>query len=122
MESGQSYVKDIQAAAPALGVTVYAVEVKGVDDFERAFAAVRGDRAGAVLLSGDPLFGVQRTRIIEFATKRRLPVMYAGSEAVEAGGLMSYSDNRVELYRRVAIYVDRILKGAKPADLPWKRR
>jgi putative ABC transport system substrate-binding protein len=68
-------VKDIQAAAPALSVTVYAVEVKGVDDFERAFAAVRGDRAGAVLLSGDPLFGVQRTRIIEFATKSRLPVM-----------------------------------------------
>jgi len=111
-------VKDIQAAAPALGVTVYAVEVKGVDDFERAFAAVRGDRAGAVLLSGDPLFGVQRTRIIEFATKSRLPVMYAGSEAADAGGLMSYSDNRVDLYRRVAIYVDKILKGAKPADLP----
>jgi putative ABC transport system substrate-binding protein len=111
-------VKDIQAAASALRVTGYAGEVKGVDDFERAFASVKRDRAGAVLLSGDPLFGVQRTRIIEFATKSRLPVMYAGSEAAEAGGLMSYSDNRVDLYRRVAIYVDKILKGAKPADLP----
>jgi putative ABC transport system substrate-binding protein len=106
-------VKDVQAAASTLGVKVYALEVKRVDDFERAFAAVRGNRAGAVLLSGDPLFGVQRTRIIEFATKSRLPVMYAGSEAPDAGGLMSYSDNRVDLFRRVAIYVDKILKGAK---------
>jgi len=111
-------VKDTQAAAPALGMTVYAVEVKGVDDFDRAFAAIKKDGAGGLLVPGDPMFGTERKRIHDFAVKNRLPAMYAGLETVERGGLMAYSTSLADLARRAAIYVDKILKGAKPADLP----
>jgi len=111
-------VKDTQAVAPALGMTVYPVEVKGVDDLEAAFAAIKKDRAGAVLVPGDPMFGSQRKRLADLAAKNRLPAMYSTLEYAEAGGLMAYGTSFAELYRRVAIYVDKILKGAKPADLP----
>jgi putative tryptophan/tyrosine transport system substrate-binding protein len=111
-------LKDTQAAAPALGMTVYAVEVKGIDDFERAFAAIRKHGVGGLLVPGDPLFGAERKRIHDFAVKNRLPAMYAGLETVERGGLMAYSTSLADLARRAATYVDKILKGAKPADLP----
>jgi ABC-type uncharacterized transport system substrate-binding protein len=111
-------LKDTQAAAPALGMTVYAVEVKGVDDFDRAFAAIRKHGVGGLLVPGDPLFGAERKRIHAFAVKNRLPAMYAGLETVERGGLMAYSTSLVDLARRAATYVDKILKGAMPADLP----
>jgi len=111
-------LKDSQAAAPALGLKVIAVDVKGVDDFERVFAAIKKDGAGGLLVPADPTFGSERKRIIDFAAKNRLPAMYSSSDNAEAGGLMSYGTNFVDLYRRVADYVDRILKGTKPADLP----
>jgi ABC-type uncharacterized transport system substrate-binding protein len=111
-------LKDTQAAAPALGMTVYAVEVKGVDDFDRAFAAIKKDGAGALLVPGDPMFGTEGERIVDFAVKNRLPVMHAGLGIVERGGLMAYSTSLPDLARRAATYVDKILKGAKPADLP----
>jgi len=111
-------VKDTQAAAPALGMTVYAVEVKGVDDFERAFTAMKRDGVGAFLVSGDPLFASQRERIMELAAKNRLPAMYATPETAEAGGLLAYGTSLADLARRAATYVDKILKGTKPADLP----
>ena len=111
-------LKDTQAAAPALGMTVYAVEVKGIVDFERAFAAIRKDGAGGLLVSGDPMFGTEGKRITNFAVKNRLPVMHAGLEVAERGGLMAYSTSLPDLARRAATYVDKILKGAKPADLP----
>jgi putative ABC transport system substrate-binding protein len=111
-------LKDTQAAAPALGMTVYAVEVKGVDDFDRAFAAIKKDGAGGLLVPGDPMFGTEGKRISDFAVKNRLPVMHAGLGSVERGGLMAYSTSLADLARRAATYVDKILKGAKPADLP----
>jgi putative tryptophan/tyrosine transport system substrate-binding protein len=111
-------LKDTQAAAPAFGMTVYAVEVKGVDDFDRAFAAIKKDGAGGLLVPGDPMFGTERKRIHDFSVKNRLPAMYAGLETVERGGLMAYSTSLADLARRAATYVDKILKGAKPADLP----
>jgi len=99
-------------------MTVYAVEVKGVDDFDRAFAAIKKDGAGGLLVPGDPMFGTDGKRISDFAVKNRLPVMHAGLESVERGGLMAYSTSLADLARRAATYVDKILKGAKPADLP----
>jgi putative ABC transport system substrate-binding protein len=111
-------LKDTQAAAPSLGMTVLAVEVKGSDDLERAFATIKKDRAGGLLVPGDPMFGSQRKRILDFAAKSRLPVMGATPENAEDGVLMAYGTDFAELYRRIAIYVDKILKGAKPADLP----
>jgi putative ABC transport system substrate-binding protein len=111
-------LKDTQAAAPALGMTVYAVEVKGVDDFDRAFAAIKKHGVGGLLVPGDPMLGTEGERIRDFAVKNRLPAMYAGLETVERGGLMAYSTSLADLARRAATYVDKILKGAKPADLP----
>ncbi len=85
-------LKDTQAAAPALGMTVYTVEVKGVDDFDRAFAAIKKDGTGGLLVPGDPMFGTEEKRISDFAVKNRLPVMYAALGQVERGGLIAYSN------------------------------
>src|SRR5919106_1654537 len=113
-------LKDTKAAAPALGMTVYAVEVKGVDDFERAFAAVRRDGAGGLLVPGDPMFGTETKRIVDFEVKNRLPAIHTGLRASESGALMAYSTSLADLARRAATYVDKILKGAKPAELPME--
>jgi putative ABC transport system substrate-binding protein len=95
-------------------------EARNPKEIDSAFAAMSRERAGALLILGDSLFGSQRRQISEFTMKRQLPSLFAqGSrEYVEAGGLMIYSPNLVDLERRAAIYVDKILKGAKPADLP----
>jgi ABC-type uncharacterized transport system substrate-binding protein len=111
-------LKDTQDAAPSLGITVLAVEVKGSADLERAFAAIKKDGAGGLLVPGDPMFGSHRKRILDFAAKSRLPVMGATPQNAEDGGLMAYGADFDDLYRRIALYVDKILKGAKPADLP----
>ena len=111
-------VKDTQGAAPALGMTVYAVEVKGVDDFDRAFAAIKKDGAGALLVPGDPMFGTKGERIVDFAVKNRLPVMHAGLGIVERGGLMAYATSLPDLAPARRHLRGQDLKGAKPADLP----
>ena len=111
-------LEDTQAAAAALGITVYAVEVKGVHAFDRAFAAIKKSGAGGLLVPGDPMFGTEGKRITDFAVKNRLPVMHAGLIQVENGGLMAYATSLPDLARRAATYVDKILKGTKPADLP----
>jgi putative ABC transport system substrate-binding protein len=109
----------LRVAARALEVTVRSWEVRAADDFERVFAALRKERPdGLYVAGGGPLLNVNRKRIADFALKSRLPSMYQSKEAVDAGGLMSYGVNLADSYRRVAYYVDRILKGAKPADLP----
>src|SRR5262249_50916160 len=107
-----------EAAAQGLGVQLQSVEVRSVNDFDNAFSAITNDRAQALLTIGDPLTTSQAKRIIEFATKNRLPSMYSNPEFVDRGGLMSYGASYTDLYRRTATYVDKILKGAKPADLP----
>ena len=110
--------KEMQAAAQQLHLQLQSLEVRSANDFDIAFKAALRERAQALIPSGEPLINTQLKRIVEFATKNRLPAMYAGPEVVEAGGLMSYAPNYTEQYRRAAIYVDKILKGAKPADLP----
>ena len=88
------------------------------DDFEKVFAALNKQRPDGLYVSRGPLMNANRKRIAGFALKSRLPSMYISREFVEAGGLMSYGADQADSYRRVAYYVDRILKGAKPADLP----
>jgi len=111
-------LKDIQDIAPAFRATVLAVPVKGPDDFDRAFVMMRKERAGALMVLGSPLIGIHRQKILDLAAKSRLPAIYTLRDNPEAGGLMSYGANFQELWRRAATYVDKILKGAKPADLP----
>jgi len=111
-------LKLIQAVAPALGVTLLPLEARGPEDIDRAFTAIRKERPGALIVIGDPMLGDHRRRIIELAVKSRLPASYGGRVSVDDGGLMSYGTNFGDLYRRAAVYVDKILKGTKPADLP----
>jgi putative ABC transport system substrate-binding protein len=110
-------LKETQTVAPALGVTLLSLEVKDADDIERAFAVIRKERPGALIVFGGVLTTHAR-RIAELAVNSRLPGIHATSEDVDAGGLMSYGTNFDDLFRRAAVYVDKILKGAKPADLP----
>ena len=111
-------LKAIEAAARSLGMQPQLQEARGPDEFDHAFAAMTGARTGAVLVVSDALFYVHRTRIADLAAKARLPAMYGLREHVDAGGLVAYAANFADLYRRGALYVAKILKGAKPADLP----
>jgi putative ABC transport system substrate-binding protein len=108
--------QELQAAAQALQLQVQALEVYGPDEFEHAFSTAQG--VGAVIVLGDPEFTRYRTRITALAQRSRLPGMYVFREFVEAGGLMSYGVSLSDLWRRAAIYVDKILQGATPAVLP----
>jgi putative ABC transport system substrate-binding protein len=108
----------LPVAARALGLTLRFWEVRAADGFERVFAALNKERPDGLYVSGGPLMGANGKRIADFALKSRLPSMYNRKESVEAGGLMSYAADLADSYRRVAYYVDKILKGAKPADLP----
>ena len=108
----------MEVAAWSLRLQLQLLEVRGPDEFESAFSAMTRGRAGALLVLTDPMFFLHRTRLADFATKSRLPAMLSVREYVEAGGLMAYGVNFRDLWRRAATYVDKILKGAKPADLP----
>lgn len=110
--------RELQSAGRALGIVLQSREVRRPADLEGAFAAVRKDRPDALLILGDPMLFTLRGSIAEFAAKERLPAMYPWRPAVEVGGLISYGADADDLYRRTAWYVDRILKGANPADLP----
>ena len=109
--------KEIEIVAPALGVQIVYVHARGLD-FENAFSTVARERAHAIVLFSGPNLFVARRRVAELAAKSGVPAMYPQSEYVEAGGLMSYGIIQTDLFRRAASYVDRIFKGAKPADLP----
>jgi putative ABC transport system substrate-binding protein len=111
-------VKETQAAAQTLGLRLQSLEVGDSKDFDRAFEAITKNRAQALLTNPGPIINTHQARIIEFATKNRLPAMYAGPEFVNAGGLMSYAPDYTHQFLRIAVYVDKILKGTKPADLP----
>jgi putative tryptophan/tyrosine transport system substrate-binding protein len=110
--------EDLPVAARAVGLTVRSWEVRDAAGFERVFAALSKERPDGLYVAGGPLMGANQKRTIGFALKSRLPSVYSTREAVEAGGLMSYHADLADSYRRVAYYVDKILKGAKPADLP----
>jgi len=113
------YYQQTRAAAAALGVTVAAAaEVRRPDDLKSAFATIAGERPHALFVLADRLLMAHRMQIVNFATTSRLPGMYPYREYVDAGGFMSYAPSDIDQFRRTAIYVDRILKGTKPADLP----
>jgi putative tryptophan/tyrosine transport system substrate-binding protein len=107
-----------QAGGRTLGIEVRSLEVRGPDDFDRAFEAARGLHPDALITVEDPLTATYRTPIAEFTTRQQLPSLHGIKEFVAAGGLMSYGANLADLFRRAAYYVDKILRGAKPADLP----
>ena len=111
-------VGETEAAARLMGLAVQAVDVRTPDEVQGAFAAMRRGRAQALVLTADSLHFSLRRRVIDLAAKARLPAVYAYREFGEAGGLIAYGPNFVDLFRRAATYVDKILKGAKPADLP----
>jgi putative tryptophan/tyrosine transport system substrate-binding protein len=111
-------LKAVEEAGRTLRVQVQAVGARTAAELEGAFTAMARARAQAVLVLGNPLFLGERQRVAELAIKRRLPTVFNLKDNVDAGGLMSYSPNYDDLYQRGAIYVDKILKGSKPADLP----
>jgi putative ABC transport system substrate-binding protein len=111
-------LKETQRWAIDLKVKLEPHKFRGPEDFDNVFGAIAGKRPDALMTTADPLIASYRVRIVDFAAKNRLPSMYPGREFVEAGGLMFYGGSIPEMYRRAAGYVDRILKGAKPADLP----
>jgi putative ABC transport system substrate-binding protein len=110
--------KETQAAGRILGVKNQSLEVRGPDDFDGVFEAARQQRPEALITVEDPLTIVHRKRIVDFAAGQQLPALYGLREFVMAGGLMSYGASLADVFRRAAGYVDKILKGAKPADLP----
>ena len=112
------YLKHIQAAAQATGVRLLPVQASTPSQIEAALGVAKRDRAGALVVPGDGLFFSQARRIAELAAQQHLPTLFSTREPVESGGLMSYGPNLSEQFYRAATYVDRILKGAKPSDLP----
>jgi len=119
---GERVLKDMleaaDVAARALGVQPQFIEARGPDEFARAFSAMTSARAGALTVLPSNMFVRERRRLVDLAAKNRLPAVYTSREFVDAGGLMSYGAHQPDLFRRAATYVDKILKGAKPGDLP----
>jgi len=111
-------VKAAEVAARALAVRPQFVEARGPAEFDRAFSDMTGARAGALTVFPSNMFITERRRLADLAAKKRLPAVYPWRDFVDAGGLMAYGPNYDDLFRRAATYVDKILKGAKPADLP----
>jgi len=111
-------LKEAEVAARALGVRPQFVEARGPADFDRAFSDMTRARAGALTVLPSAMFNTERRRLVDLAAKNRLPAVYPWREFVDAGGLMAYGSDLADLFRRAATYVDKILRGAKPADLP----
>ena len=116
--TGNLPVADMEAAAKALRLKILSLEVRSLDDFDGAFARAKREGAQALIATLGAVIATQQRQVLDFAAKNRLPAMYATSEFVEAGGLMSYAPNYTDLSRRAADFVDKILKGTKPADIP----
>jgi putative ABC transport system substrate-binding protein len=114
----KDFLRETKAAAQALGVQLRLVSVRGPDEFDRAFSAITTERADALLVGGGPMLFAEGRRIIELAAEYRLPSIFNAREFVELGGLMSYAPRLDDLFRRSATFVDKILKGARPRDLP----
>jgi len=112
------WLKDMKIAAEKLGLTLQLLELRGADDVEPALSAIKAERAHGLITLRNPLSATHRARIVEFAAMGRLPAIYPDREFVGAGGLMSYGIDVADLWGRAAVYVDKILKGAKPGDLP----
>jgi len=111
-------IREIETAAKAFGLRLYILQVRGITDFDRVFTGVTKERNGALIEVPNTLFHANRKRIVELANQKRLPTNFHSTDFVEAGGLMCYGENDAETLRRLTVYVDKILKGTKPADLP----
>jgi putative ABC transport system substrate-binding protein len=111
-------LRDAEAAAKSLGLQVRPAEVRRPEDLEKAFASIAHKRPEALVLAPSNMFRAHRTRLVELAARHRLPATFSDRSFVETGGLMSYGPNEKAIFRQLANYVDKILKGAKPADLP----
>jgi putative ABC transport system substrate-binding protein len=117
-DPGERIVGDTEAAARVLGANLHVVGVRGPGEIDPAFSTIARERPAVLLVAPSPLFFGQRRRLAELAVKHRLPTVFAQREFAEAGGLIAYGTNLAERFRRAAVYVDKILKGARPADLP----
>jgi putative ABC transport system substrate-binding protein len=113
-----AFLGEIKTVGQRTGIAVLGVEARGRDEIERAFAALTRERAQGLIVLPNPVTLSHQAQIVELAAKTRLPAMYPYREFTESGGLMAYATNRTEMYRRSATFVDKILRGAKPADLP----
>ncbi len=111
-------IEKIKLAAPLIKLQLDVVKVASAERLGQALSEVNKSHADAMFVFEDPVFRADSTRIVKFAAKSRLPTVYGGSEFVHAGGLMSYGPSHADMFRRAAVYVDKILKGVKPADLP----
>ena len=111
-------MQDAEAASAKLGTKLYALPIRTLEDFEEAFARAQREHVDGLFIMPTSLSRSQRTPLAKLALKYRLPSMFGAKENVEAGGLMSYAADYVDLTRRAATYIDKILKGAKPANLP----
>lgn len=116
--STSAVLKELEGMAQALGVRLRMREARAPQEIDEAFAAMVRERSEALLVLSDPMFFAQRERIVALAATHRLPGIFEWREFVEAGGLLSYGTSIADMYRRLASYVDKILKGAKPGDLP----
>src|SRR5262249_47184406 len=113
-----TFLREIATAGQRTGISVFGVTAQGRDDIDRSFAALTRERVQGLIVLPNPITLTHQTQIVELAAKNRLRAMYPYAEFTESGGLMAYSANRTELYRRSATFVDKILRGTKPADLP----
>ena len=116
--AAETYRKVIESAARKLGLVMQTVDIRRREELEAAFATVARDRVDAIVVHSDPVLFTARARLVHWAMKHRLPGVYYFKEYVEIGGLLSYGSNIADNYRRASVYVDKILKGAKPDDLP----
>lgn len=114
----EQMLREAQAAGRAMGIRLEIFAARGPGEFDSVFAAIAKERVGALLVLADPILIEHKSRIIEFAEKSRVPAIYGTRDHAVAGGLMAYGPDIAEQFRRAAVYVDRILKGAKPGDLP----
>ncbi len=111
-------IKEIETAAKAFRLRVHILRVRGITDFDKVFSGVTKERNGALIELPNSLFHANRKRIVDLANQKRLPTNFHSRDFVEAGGLMCYGENDAETLRRLTVYVDKVLKGTKPADLP----
>jgi putative ABC transport system substrate-binding protein len=111
-------LKELEAVSPGLGVTLQSLPIQNAEEIDLGLRSAMQENAQAILTMDDPLIQSQRTHIIEFATRRHLPVMSEFRSTVESGGLISYGPNQIDMWRRAAVYVDKIFRGVKPVDLP----
>ena len=116
--AGQSQTRDVQDAARALGQRLVVLNAESDASLDGSFAALGREHVGALLVGGDPFFDIRRDRLVELASQHRMPAIYQFREYALAGGLMSYGASITDMYRQVGLYVGRVLKGEKPADLP----